>query len=289
MEKTMPIENTVRFRLGDICIEMCCQDADFMDKMRIRYEPFLDSRQPDFYIEFSLRNELTSSGVRELLNTCRPYLEDKHLFTKPQLIDCRVDWNQARLWVSTEKAIFYPAVDYKLMNITLRGIYHGIYKRRKNTRPDIYLIHGCGITDGQHCYLFTGPSGSGKTTVARLADGKQILNDETVLVGKDMEGYYLSGTPFDGGVSERSDNTSYLSAIFFLKHENGVSLRKLSKAETYYKFLAQVLDTTPLLETPGPDSVAERADLSTEVAKRVPAYELGFRPDTSFWEVVKHI
>jgi len=279
----------VKIMLGNTCIEMYSQDADFMEEMHTRYHPFLTSRQPDFCIEFSLRNDLTVSEIKELLRNSRSYLEGSHFFTLPRILDCQVDWKEARLQVSTEKKLFSQEVDYKLMNILLRGIYSGIHKRQKNERPEAYLVHGCGIMDGTRCYLFTGPSGSGKTTVASLADGRQVLNDETVLIGRSKEGFELAGTPFDGGVPARCGGAWCLSAILFLKHEKEVSLRRLSKVETYYRFLAQVFGTTPLFEIHGSESVAERSDLSAEVARQVPSYELGFRPDSSFWKVVENI
>ncbi len=125
--------------------------------------------------------------------------------------------------------------------------------------------------------------------MARLADGRQVLNDETVLISRSGEGFHLAGTPFDGGVLARSGGARCLSTVLFLKHEKGVSLRRLNKVEAYYRFLAQVLDTTPLFQMPGSQSMEERADLSADVASRVPTYELGFRPDSSFWEVVERI
>ncbi len=116
-------QDTLRIVLGDTCIKMCSQDADFVEDLRTRYHPFLSSRQPDFCIEFSLRNDLTVSEIKGILNSSRSYLEGSHYFTVPRLLDCQVDWNEARLQVSTEKGIFSPEIDYKLINILLRGIY----------------------------------------------------------------------------------------------------------------------------------------------------------------------
>ncbi len=280
---------TMKIELGAICIEIQCQDQEFREKMLTNYRPFLGSRAPDFRIKLNLRNKLTAPEIKQLLMNSRSYLDGNRIFTKPELLEFRIDWTEATLRVDTERELFAPIVEYKLMNSLMRGIYSGIYTKLRNTAPDAYLVHGCGIADGEQCYLFTGPSGSGKTTVARLANGRKVLNDEAVLIGRNKEGFYLSGTPFEGGTLNKYNTSSHLLAIFFLRHDTRVSLRKLSKVETYTRLLYQIFDTSPLFELPGNDSLQERADLSAEMATKVPSYELGFRPDSSFWQAIESI
>ena len=285
----MYTEQRIRIGLGKTSIEMSCHDREFMDRARAAYYPFIVSRQPDFKIEVNLKNLMAASEVRQLLTSSRGYIEGNHYFTKPDLLDCFVDWGKATVYINTEKNLFAPEVDYKCMNLLMRGIYWGIYKKVWNTSPDAYLIHGCGIVDSERGYLFTGPSGSGKTTLARLSNGKQVLNDEAVLIGKNKEEFYLSGTLFDGGVPKRCGDTVHLSAIFFLKQAMEVSLRRLDKVEVYRRFLVQIFNTSPLFERPELNSLSAQADLSCDIASRVTSYELGFRLDNSFWEVLRNI
>jgi len=277
--------------LGDTRIEIRCQDREFIQKALADYRPFMVSGQPDFCIELNLRDKLTASEVKQLLLNSRSYLDGDRFFTEPELLECSINWTEATLRVDTEKELFAPEVEYKLMNTLMRGIYSGIYKRVRNTALDAYLVQGCGIVNGKWCYLFMGPSGSGKTTIAGLANCRKVLNDEAVLIGRNRnkKGFYLSATPFDGIASNRCNTVGHLSGIFFLKHDTEVSLRQLKKSETYRRFLTQVFDTSPLFELPGSESLSERADLSAEVATQVPSYELGFRPDSSFWEAVENI
>lgn len=291
IEKTMYQEKTVKLGFGSVCIQIDCPIQEFMEKILSDCPSFMISREPDFWIQFNLRNKLTATEIKQLLQNSRSYFNGNRFFTKPELLDCRISWAEATLWVDTERQLFAPNVEYKLMNPLMRGIYSGVYTKFRNTRPDAYLVHGCGIASGEQCFLFTGPSGSGKTTVAKLADGRKVLNDEAVLIGRDDQGFYLSGTPFDGGVSNRCNTTGHLTAILFLRHDSVVSLRKLSKVETYHRLLTQIFDTYPLFETETSctNSLQERADLSVKVATEVPSYELGFLPDTSFWPVVEDI
>jgi len=279
----------IRIGFGTICIEIQCSDRELLEKWRTDYRPFLVSQQPDFHIEFTLGNRLTASRIKSRLRTSYSYVEGDRFFTRPRLLEQHVDWKTATLHVETEKELFAPDVDYKLMNSLIRGIYWGIYTRVKNMSPEAYLVHGCGIVDGSRCYLFTGPSGSGKTTVAGLSEGRKVLNDEAVLIGRNKTGFYLTGTPFTGGIPDRCSDTAPLSSVFFLRHSREVTLRRLSEVETYRGFLTQFFDTSPLHEAAGIDSLQERANISAEVARAVPSYELGFLPSRSFWDAVESI
>jgi hypothetical protein len=288
-EGIMKQKQTVKLELGKVCVEINCPDQEILGKMRADYSSFLVSRKPDFRINFSLREKLLPLEIKQLLIHSRSYMYGNRFVTKPDLLECRINWAKAILWVNAEKELFAPSVEYKLMNQLMRGIYSGIYAKLRHAKPDAYLVHGCGIMDGERSYLFTGPAGSGKTTIAKLADGRKVLNDEAVLIGRKNGGVHLAGTPFDGGISEKCNASGYLSAILFLKHDTQVRLRKLREVETYHKLLSQTFDTTPLFEASDSGSLQERADLSVEVATKVPAYELGFRPDTSFWQIIHSI
>lgn len=279
----------VTIAFGNLCIEIHCQDQGFMEKAQVDYYPFLVSRQPDFRIEFNLKSQLSAREIARLLPETRSYIDHDQLITEPELLRCRIDWAKAALWVEMEKEIFAPSVEYKLMNLLLRGVYCGVYKRVRGIRPEAYLVHGCGILDGRRGYLFTGPSGAGKTTIAKLSDGRKVLNDEAILIGRNKEGFHIAGTPLDGGVSHRCNDQGCLSTILFLRQDTEVSLQRLSGTEVYRRLLAQMFDTSPLLEAANIDSLPERADLAAEVATSVPSYELGFLPDNSFWEAVETI
>jgi hypothetical protein len=279
----------MKIEFGNVCIEIQCRDKGFMDKMLVNCRPFLASRVPDFRVELNLRNKLTDLEVKQLLMKTISCQNSTWFFPSPELLRYRIDWAEATLQVDTERELFAPVVDYKLMNYLMLGIYSGIYSRLRNTAPEAYLVHGCGIVAGKQCYLFTGPSGAGKTTVAKLAQGRKVLNDEAVLIGRNKEGLYVSGTPFEGGQPEKFNTSAGLSAIFFLKHDTQVSVRKLNKSDAYIRLLSQIFTTSPLFETSGDECFKKRANLSADMATRVPAYELAFRPDTSFWQVIDAI
>jgi hypothetical protein len=279
----------VTIELGDICLGIHCEDRDFMGKMLNDYRPFLVRRGPDFRIFLKLSDRLSDAEIKGMLNNIKTLDHHDGLFNKPGLLEIEVDWTQAVVRVNAEKGLLAPTVGYKLFNHLMCGIYAGVYAYLKNTLPAAYLLHGCGIVDRERSYLFTGPSGAGKTTIARLAQGRKILNDEAVLVGKNENGIRISGTPLEGGQAEKCNESAELSAIFFLKHAKQASLQRLSKVDTYLRLLSQIFSTSPLFEVSGDTCLRKRSKLSAEMATVVPAFELSFRPDSSFWQVVEAI
>jgi|GEM_PF-1452697 len=62
------------------------------------------------------------------------------------------------------------------------------------------LVHGAALvpTEGQGAFAFIGPSGSGKTTMAsRLPDWTRV-SDDTLLLWRADDFWYVSGTPLQG-------------------------------------------------------------------------------------------
>ena len=282
-------KNMVTIGLGDTSIGITSPDEDFVEKMRSDYQHFTISRKPEFCIEINLNDRLSTDEIRDRLLITRPNHEGNRYYTTPYLVDCSIDWDSGTLQIDTEKGIFDPAVDYKLMNQVLRGVYSGIYKKIRQSPIDTYLVHGCGIVSGSKSYLFTGMSGSGKTTVARLANGRKVLNDEAVTICHNSLGFRIDGSPLDGDFQDRNSEGGHLSAIFFLEHAKEVSVQKLKESDAYVRFLLQVFHTAPLFEKHDDESLSERADLSAAIATSVPAYRLGFRPDQSFWKAVENV
>jgi hypothetical protein len=260
-----------------------------MHQMRRAYYPFLSEGPPEYAIDLNLHDYLTAGEISDVLSRLEAHCDGTRFFTNPWLIDCYLDRKLRLLRVETEKGLFEPPTSYRLMNHLLRGLYYSVYKWIRHEDPEAYLVHGCGVLSGETGLLFTGPSGIGKTTVASLAGDREVLNDETVLVGKNGSGFSIAGTPFDGGVPSRASASRRLSAILFLKQADKVEMKRLRNSHAYKQLLAQVLDSSPLFEVSRLKYIPERADLSADLAASVPAYELSFTPDDSFWGVVESI
>jgi hypothetical protein len=277
----------VRVTLGRTCIEIGSSDRAFLAWARGAYRPFLTAGAPDFRIDVSIEGERPVAEINALLPELRGNVQGDRFSTQPPLLDGQVDRLQHTLHVRTQRHMFSPGVEYRLMNFLLRAVYYAVYRCRWGMVPDAYLVHGCGILDRGKAYLFTGPSGAGKTTLARLAGHRIVLNDETVLLGRDGAGFTLAGTPFDGGLPARSNARGDLAAVFFLRHDGEVRRSELSQAKAYLGLLAQTLEASALLDPAGTARLDERADFCAALAARVPCFELGFRPDASVWTALE--
>ncbi len=283
------LNGTLAISLGDTSIGLYSGDRDFVRYLRERYRAFVSAKLPEFTIEFHLKDDLTLEETENRLRRSCGHAENCHYWTEPELIECDLDWDARLLSVTTDRMVFDARLGFRLTDLLLRGLYPGIYRKVRNTEQNAYLVHGCGIAEGDRAFLFTGPSGSGKTTVAGLAGGRKILNDEAVLLAPDERGLLISGTPFTGGVPEQSSEAFPLEAIFFLKHGTQVSVRKLGPVDTYKRILLQVLDTSPLFENKDQAAFAAQADFSALIASNVSAYELAFLPDDSFWPDIQRV
>ena len=275
--------------VGDTCIGLRCSDDIVTRRMRRAYQPFTSDGAPEYAIDLNLHDYLTESEIGDVLSRLEAHCDGTRFFTNPWLIDCYLDRKARLVRVEAERGLFKPPASYRLMNHLLRGLYYSVYKWIRHEEPHAYLVHGCGVLSGGTGLLFTGPSGIGKTTVASLAGDRTVLNDETVLVGRNGSGFNITGTPFDGGVPSRAGVSERLSAVLMLRQADKVELKRLRNGDAYKQILAQVLDSSPLFDVSRLEYLPERADLSAELAASVPVYELGFRPDDSFWEVVESI
>ena len=87
-------EKPVRINIGNVCIEISCNDRNFLDKARIDYHPFLVSRKPDFKIKFDLRDKLKAYEVKTiLLNFHHLYRIYLYLFALEQR---QVQWQKPK-------------------------------------------------------------------------------------------------------------------------------------------------------------------------------------------------
>jgi len=144
------------------------------------------------------------------------------------------------------------------------------------------LVHASGVVERGRAWVFSGPSGSGKTTIAGLAAGRRVLNDETVALVPTTRGWTACATPFygSGGPSmARANERAPLRALCFLRKADGFAHRRLSPRETVVRAFPEVM-------LPKRDGrVAERLLASlVALARQVPAYDLAFAPRPSLWE-----
>jgi hypothetical protein len=140
------------------------------------------------------------------------------------------------------------------------------------------IVHAAGANINDRCFIFAGKSGTGKSTIARLLSaGKHtdMLSDDRIVL-RNIEGkLYAFGTPWPGD-AHMAENRKYpLRGIFFIHHGSEDRVVKLSQRETVERLL-------PVTSVLWYDKALVTSALTVceDIAVKIPAYELYFRPDS---------
>lgn len=144
------------------------------------------------------------------------------------------------------------------------------------------IAHSAAVVgrDGR-AHVFLGHSGAGKSTVASLAAGRPVLGDDINLIrvgdlAATVEPALLGQARFD---ATRIDKPAQLAGFYWLRQSPEVQVRALSPGE-----LARALVHTFLLSDTGlVDVLMEKLVM---LVQQVPGFELSFRKDSDFWEVI---
>lgn len=144
------------------------------------------------------------------------------------------------------------------------------------------LIHSsCAIENGR-AQIFAGQSGAGKSTAAKLSHPRELLSDEATIVKITPD----EVTVFDSPFRSELQSTAYqqpcpLAGIQLLHQSEKNSLEKLPKPEALLSLMDKVFywhhDSAETQQIMG---------LLRTLVEKVPTYELHFRKDPTFWELI---
>jgi hypothetical protein len=151
---------------------------------------------------------------------------------------------------------------------------------------DGFVIHSAGLVRGGRAHLFFGHSGAGKSTATALSvesAGAVALSDDLVLVLKRFDGYVAVATPFWGSLPQqvKERGTYPLAGLYSLRQAPEVAMNLIAPGLA----AGMVLSCCPFVS-----DAARRMErllpLVEHLCREVPVYELFFKKDPSFWEVV---
>ena len=145
-----------------------------------------------------------------------------------------------------------------------------------------FLLHAATVIRQGKAYVFTGRSGAGKSTVASLSPEGSVLTDEISLLRFENREWRAYGTPFWGEFRAAGSNTSApVRGIFRLVQAAENRVVALRPAELLRALLPNVLFFSTETE-------ANRRLLKIlgHAAETISGYELAFRKDRAFWEVL---
>lgn len=262
--------------MGELSIEIAglrtailTRDAGVADVVRDRYKGFLSGGTPDWRIEVGAQ----LVGGRPLAGNVmvRPDGVPGRFLVQRADFQGTVDLRKrcGTVAVADPDAISIDAflrIVYSLALVEARGL----------------VVHAASLVRNGKAYLFCGPSGSGKSTVARLSPDAILLSDELSIVRMSARAFCY-GTPFWGELARAGeDRTAPLVGIYFL-HKGE---RHVVEAVGPRRALEQLLPNV-LFFAREADLTARVLGISADLVEAVPCFDLSFRPDPGFWEVIE--
>ena len=144
------------------------------------------------------------------------------------------------------------------------------------------VIHAASLVRNGRAFLFCGRSGSGKTTIARLSQHATLLSDELSIVRITDHRVRCYGTPFWGDLARAGeDRAAPLVGIYFLHHGSRHAIEAVRPKRALERLLPNVLFFAKEV-----DMTAQVLSIAADLVEAVPCFDLTFRLDPGFWEVI---
>jgi hypothetical protein len=145
------------------------------------------------------------------------------------------------------------------------------------------VLHASSLVKNGRAYLFCGPSGSGKTTITRLSPDATLLSDELSVARVAERKARCYGTPFWGELARAGeDQSAPLVGIYFLHHRGEHAVAAVRPRQALERLLPNVL-----FFAREPALTARVLSIAADLVETVPCFDLTFRLDAGFWEVVE--
>lgn len=144
------------------------------------------------------------------------------------------------------------------------------------------LVHSSCLLDRGGSYLFAGHSGAGKSTVAQLSFPRLILSDEATLIKVTESEVSVFTSPFRSDTRMPEMKGPYpLAGIQFLRQALQNQRVPISKIDGVLGLMNRVFYWAH-----DPEETKKVLRLCKKLIERVPAYELYFQKNDTFWEEI---
>jgi hypothetical protein len=144
------------------------------------------------------------------------------------------------------------------------------------------LIHSsCAIENG-YAHIFAGESGAGKSTAARLSQPRDLFSDEATLIKITSEEIQVFNSPFRSEIiMTGSKECVPLASIQILYQAIQNKRMDLRKVDSFLHLMDKIFYWSHDSE-----ETKKIMGLLKILVDRVPAYELYFKKDNTFWELI---
>jgi hypothetical protein len=183
----------------------------------------------------------------------------------------------ATVWLGSSRAQFRGVRHEYALDSLLRILLSMLLLPR-----DGFLLHAATVVRKGRAFVFTGRSGAGKSTVASLSPPGSVLTDEASLLRYSEGAWHAHGTPFWGEFRAEGANTKVpIAGIYALVQAQEDSVQPLSMKQALRALLPNVM-----FFSSGKQQNEELLRLLIRAAGQIPFYQLRFRRDPGFWQVV---
>ncbi|WP_456277326.1 hypothetical protein [Bacillus sp. AK128] len=144
------------------------------------------------------------------------------------------------------------------------------------------LIHSSCVIDKGIAHIFAGASGAGKSTAAKLSYPRDLLSDEATIIKVSSDGITVFPSPFRSEINMKKPMDPVpLSSIQFLHQSLYTKRTTLKKSNGLIKLIDKVF-YWPYKD----DEYRSIMHLLQTVVMQVPTYDLMFKKDPTFWELI---
>jgi len=281
-----------RVGIGDICLSISSDDADFIEYFKIFYHHSLIDASPDFSINVNLQKYITRLKIQKSLKEyrkCQRNLAEGDFSLHDNMISGSICEKDKRCELTIEAAILASEYLPLFQDLIFKDLFYYLTRDRQNNgNRKSFLIHGCGIQHGNDGFLFLGPSGIGKSTVAKLSKKYTVLHDEVVLLSEKDGSYFIESTPYLSDIEKLTKSKAILKAGFFLKHGKSNHIENPSNSKMVAQFVQQIVPPSEFYSTSPREPLNDMLAFTCGIIESIPFFELHFSPeDDSFWEVIQ--
>ncbi|MDI6723991.1 MAG: hypothetical protein QMD61_05040 [Methanobacterium sp.] len=263
------MKNSVSISIGGIPVKITLDDELFLNEILEKYSNFIvDDIDPTINLEIEVLED--ESGHNILLEVPKLTLESEELY--------KIFWNSfsGEFDIHSMKGKLRCRSQLDLNNY-LRIIYSLVLLEEQG-----FLVHAASLIRNGIGYLFPGKSGTGKTTISRLSNDSILLSDEVSLVKKVDGEYNIFGTPFWGELAIAGENTQApLKSVFLPKKDQENYITPAKSVKTLEHLIPNVL-----FFLSDNEFNMQLFNICHDFVNVIPAYELHFLPDPSFWSVI---
>jgi hypothetical protein len=270
-----------RLRLGDTVVALRGPDAAFADALAGYFMQASDPATPDVRLDLQLVTHDRPPQVPSSLILTKT-LTDDGFDIAGGLIRGRFDPGSGEGELHVASILLHG----RMLRVFEQILYQAFHSACRRAGYGGILVHSAGVVSGGRAFLFVGAADAGKSTIARLAGGRPVLNDEMNLVEFGPDGPEVLGTPFNGFFREKQPGRSPLAAVLLLDKGADHALAPVGPGEAAATVATQVAPPVPLEALADDGTTAAMLDAASRLVHAAPVRRLTFTRDAGFWPLL---